>query len=618
MKLYKIEINNFRGIKDRQIISFADMNTFVGRNDSGKSIVLNAVASFLDNKGYPIESKDFNINRNSDDSIEIISTFSGDDLRGKLIEYVKNSRKKDVGVEEEVESILSGSNMLVVKKIWNIPDKKPSKCQISIKDFKSEEFRGLSEKTDKVLDGILKKLSIEIPPEHPGRNSKLEKVKYIKSYLIKNNTEQEVVWKDEPKIDDLLPDIEFFPADHAISTDTKFNTSLKTETIDFFKQEKDKDNSKLQSIENEATIKMQDEAIEIEKYMKMHVTDLDKIEIEPHFNWVDAIKDVTVKLKFTKDKEAIPMENKGAGYRRLFMVGRFRYLAAKKKSEDVIYAIEEPETFLHPLAQSDLLDSLIDISNSNQILLTTHSPVFAGATYAASVVLCKQDAQSTYKQGIDDMLIAEIIQELGIKPSYNLRDHFENIIFVEGKDDIEFLKIAALKLKKVDLNDSKNAKRLLFLFGGGNTLANFVDIEYFSRAKRNLFLMLDGNIYDPKECTDEQKKSFDDTINRNLAFKQKFEQKENSACAILNKKYIESYYHPRAIERKYGLKQNTIKFDLFPSNKDMIKYLKEKKDEWGVNIKIKGNTDIFNEMTEEEWIAVSNKEVEDIIDKFCS
>jgi predicted ATPase len=618
MKLYEIGITNFRGIRDKQVITFADMTTFVGRNDSGKSIVLNAVASFLDNKGYPIASKDFNINRNLGEPIEIICTFGDENLKDKLTEYIKHNRKKDVGIDEEVDAILSTENTLLVRKIWDIPDKKPSKCQIRITDFKTEEYRGLSDKSDKALDSILKKLSIQIPPEHPGRNSKLEKAKYIKQYLVDKSAEQKIVWKEEPKIDDLLPDIEFFPADHAISTDTKFNTSLKTETIGFFKQEKEKDGSKLQSIENEATTKMQEEASEIEKYMKMHVSDLDKIEIEPYFNWVDAIKDVTVKLKFAKDKEAIPMENKGAGYRRLFMVGRFRYLAAKKKSEDVIYAIEEPETFLHPLAQDDLLGSLIEISSSNQILLTTHSPVFAGATQTSSAVLCKQDTQSIYKQDIDDSLITEIIRELGIKPSYNLRDHFEKIVFVEGKDDIEFIKIAALKLKQIDLDNSQNKKRLLFLFGGGNTLTNFVDIEYFSRAKRELFLILDGNTYADNECTDEQKKSFNNVVSKNLELKKRFEQKENAACFILKKKYIESYYHPRAIERKYVLDKNSIPFDLFPSNKDVDKYLKEKKDEWKVNIKIKGNMDIFNEMTKDEWIAISNNELEKIIDKICS
>jgi len=615
MRLNRIIIKNFRGIRDKQEITLSDLTTFVGRNDSGKSIILNAIASFLDNKNYPIGSKDFNINRISDEPIEIVCVFSDDSLKDKLSEYIKRNRKKDVGIEEEVDAMLSNGNILTVRKTWETPDKKPSKCETCITDFKVAEYRNLSEKSDKDLNKILKGLGIEIPPEHPGRNSKLEKAKYIRKHLIKNNAEQEESWREEGKIDDLLPDIEFFPADHAISTDTKFNTSLKTETIEFFKHEREKGDSKLQSIETEATVQMQEEANEIEKYMKMHVSDLDKIEIEPHFNWVDAIKDVTVKLKFNKDKAAIPMQNKGAGYRRLFMVGRFRYLAAKRKSEDIIYAIEEPETFLHPSAQNDLLDSLVEISNNNQILLTTHSPVFAGATKTSNVVLCKQDEQSVYKQERSDSLIAEIIKELGIKPSYNLRDQFEKIIFTEGKDDIEFIKIAAMKLKGIDLNDSSVKEKNLFLFGGGNTLANFVDIEYFSESKRQLLLILDGNIYDESECNEEQKQSLVKRINRNRELKASFEKKANASCFILTKKNIECYYHPKAIQRKYNLEVGAIEFDLFPNNKDVERYIKEKKSEWKANIKVKGNMDIFTEMSEDEWKTVSDNEIEKILDK---
>ncbi len=617
MKLDKIIIKNFRGIREKQEISISNLTTFVGKNDSGKSIVLHAIAAFLDCKNYQIESKDFNINRHSEEAIEIICYFKDHALRNKLSDYIKRNRKKEIGIEEEVDSIIQENNKVIVRKIWDKADKKPSKCEIYTVDFKDKAYRNLSDKNDKDLNKILNKLKIEIPPDQPGRNAKLEKAKYIKKHLEDNNFEKEIVWKEDTKVDDLLPEIEFFPAEHAISTDTKFNTSLKTETVEFFNQEREQKDSKLKSIEEDTTKKIQEEAGEIKKYMQMHVSDLEKIEIEPHFKWVDAIKDVTVKLKFSKDTAAIPMENKGAGYRRLFMVGRFRYLAAKKNKEDVIYAIEEPETFLHPSAQHDLLDSLVEISGDSQILITTHSPIFAGATKTCNVILCKKESQSIYKQKDESSLITEIIEELGIKPSYNLRDHFETIVFLEGKDDIEFFKIAANKLKNINFDAFPCKEKILFLFGGGQTIANFVDIDYFSQAKRNLFLLLDGNIYDEDECDEKQKASFDALIKENEQLKKHFEKKDKACCFILNKKYIESYYHPRAIERKYSLGEKVIDFNVFPYNKDVIRYLKEKKSELNINLKVKGNVDIFEEMTEEEWKTASNNELENIIENIA-
>ncbi|MDD4957346.1 MAG: AAA family ATPase [Candidatus Omnitrophica bacterium] len=612
MRLTKIKIKNFRGIFKDQEVMLSDLTTIVGKNDSGKSIVLNAIASFLDNKSYPVCEKDFNINRKAEEPIQMVCTFSDEDMRAKMAEYLKDTRKKDIGIEEEVFSILQEGEHLVVRKTWEKPDKKPTRSEVCVVDYEEEAYQQLSDKADKDIDRIIKQLKISVPADVPGRNSKLEKIKYIKEYLDSNGHNKCVIWKEDPKIDGVLPQMEFFPSDHAISTDTKFNTSMKAETIEYFREEQHHEESKLLRIEKDVAERMQTEAREIEKYMKMHVSDLEKVEIEPQFNWVDAIKDVTVKLKFSKDKEALPMENKGAGYRRLFMVGRFRYLAEKKKSEDVIYAIEEPETFLHPSAQVDLLDSLSEISSNNQILVTTHSPVFAGTTKKTNIILCRHNIQSIYEQGVD--LVEEIIEELGIKPSYNLRDSFEKIIFVEGKDDIDFLKIAAQKLKGIDFDDDEKRNKYLFLFGGGNTLANFIDIHYFSKSRRALVLLLDGNVFDESECSEDKQKSLVKLIKNNEALKTEFEKNKNAKCCILKKQCIENYYHPKAIRRAYGLSDQDIEQDIFPNNKDVINHLKKINKETKKNIKIKGNKDVYNEMSPDEWKEVSDGEIEAIIE----
>jgi len=50
MKIYDISITNFRGIKNLQNLKVGDINSFVGKNDSGKSNIhkLKTAGSFLD------------------------------------------------------------------------------------------------------------------------------------------------------------------------------------------------------------------------------------------------------------------------------------------------------------------------------------------------------------------------------------------------------------------------------------------------------------------------------------------------------------------------------------------------------------------------------------------
>lgn len=52
MKLTKLIITNFRGYKNRTEVGFNDITTFVGKNDSGKSTILEALDIFFnDGKG---------------------------------------------------------------------------------------------------------------------------------------------------------------------------------------------------------------------------------------------------------------------------------------------------------------------------------------------------------------------------------------------------------------------------------------------------------------------------------------------------------------------------------------------------------------------------------------
>ena len=50
MKIYDISIINFRGIKSLQNLKVGDINSFVGKNDSGKSNILKALDAFFNDK----------------------------------------------------------------------------------------------------------------------------------------------------------------------------------------------------------------------------------------------------------------------------------------------------------------------------------------------------------------------------------------------------------------------------------------------------------------------------------------------------------------------------------------------------------------------------------------
>lgn len=84
---------------------------------------------------------------------------------------------------------------------------------------------------------------------------------------------------------------------------------------------------------------------------------------------------------------ATPVCQKGTGMQRALALSLIQlYAEINNKSEDsvekpVIFCIDEPETFLHPNAQNNLMKSFNKLSQRSQILITTHSPYLLKAFY---------------------------------------------------------------------------------------------------------------------------------------------------------------------------------------------------------------------------------------------
>ena len=585
MKIKKIIIENYRGIKEKQEIPLFGFSSIVGKNDSGKSIILNAIATFLDIKNFPIVESDFN---DLSKPIFIECHFTDDNLKELIELKIKSKIKKNDGLDEFINDILFNDS-IIIQKIINQPGKSAQIENILMRDFDNTDCSMLYTKSDEELSKILEKYNIIIPTKGKGRNSKLEKIKYIKQYCTKNKVSETIrSISDDYKVISLLPAVELFVSDYGLKADTSFKSHSVSEIQDYFSRETADDTKKLMQVEKEIQEEMNNEANAIKKYMLDYTPSIKKVEIIPNIIWKDAIKSVGVSFQFDEDEKLIPMSHKGSGYRRLFMVARFRYLAEKNKGNNIIYLIEEPETFLHPSAQEDLLNSLKDLSEDNQVIITTHSPVFTGSTDCNSVILCKKEEQSVYicaNQKSKKEFVMCIVKELGIKPSYNLIDTHEKIVFVESKNDKYFYNILCKKIIGKSLLNNK--KILVLPFGGGEDIDSFINIDYFNSSGRKLFLIIDSDKCQNKQ--DKQKKRIDD-----------FNKKKKGKGYMLNKSCIENYYHPRALERVYSLTENT--FDFFKEEENARKTIKEiVKEKELKNIKEKNNIKVFEETTKEEW-----------------
>jgi hypothetical protein len=156
------------------------------------------------------------------------------------------------------------------------------------------------------------------------------------------------------------------------------------------------------------------------------------------------------------------IEEKGDGIKSLVAIALMRAANADGSDCDLIVAIEEPESHLHPDAIHQLVAVLRDIAAEHQLIVTTHSPVLvARERIGANIIVTNSTARIANT-------IAEIRAALGVRVQDNLISA-EYIILAEGKCDTIALDAVFCALS-TDFSAKRKAGRIAWdhMDGAGN------------------------------------------------------------------------------------------------------------------------------------------------------
>jgi hypothetical protein len=117
MRLESVAIKNFRCYREEATVRIDDLTTFVGKNDIGKSSVLEALEIFFNNEVVKLEAGDANV-YSGDSKLSITCEFS--DLPASLT--------LDAGAETTLadEHLLTAAGTLKIQKIYDCKSKSPS------------------------------------------------------------------------------------------------------------------------------------------------------------------------------------------------------------------------------------------------------------------------------------------------------------------------------------------------------------------------------------------------------------------------------------------------------------------------------------------------------------
>lgn len=448
MRLKSVELTAFRGYQTRTVIPIdVALTGIVGRNDYGKSTILEALAIFFEAEGVKADKSDMNCFSQAEgvDHFEIGCEF--DDLPETLV--------LDENVETSLvqECLLNDSGALEIVKTFKAStgklERTAIRCQhpadealATLLSLKMADLKKLGQErgvADQVADKRVAsqwRQAIRTAAEPLAlRETALDVDKGL-------STEGKSIWG---KIQDQLPTFAIFKADR--------------ESSDGDSEAK----SPLQQAVKEAQAALQVQITALEKEIETSVLDvanrtLDKLrEMAP-----ELAKELTPRFKekpkwsfsFTLDGEnGIPINKRGSGVRRLILLNFFRAEAEKAvlgTQRNVIYAIEEPETSQHPNYQMMLMKALLDLSiqRDRQILVTTHVPALAGLIPTGGVrYVTRDDNDKSIVKMPDDQVLKEAAESLGVLPETGM-ERARGVVLVEGKSDVIFLRHSAHALKK--------------------------------------------------------------------------------------------------------------------------------------------------------------------------
>lgn len=376
MKLKSVTLSCFRGYSEPVKVEINDLCVLVGKNDIGKSTILEALDIFFnDGKGCVKIDKD-DINKqcmaNGNDGVEIAVEFT--DLPASVMIDATNETTLSH------EYLLTQAGTLEVLKRYP----KAGKAKVFIRAFhpSHENCRDLLLKKNPDLKKVLNEQGLEC--EDKTKNAELRKAIWnAQEDLQLSEQEIEVAKIDAKSIWEQLS--AYMPLYTLFQSDRK-NSDGDSEVQDPMRLA-------VREILGDPTIQkeLSDIAATVkERLDEVAARTLNKLrEMNPviansldprlpdaaSLKWTDVFKSVAI----TGD-ENIPINKRGSGVKRLVLISFFRAEAERRQLEvnlpDIIYAIEEPETSQHPEHQRALVDALVSLSESDntQVFVTTHSP----------------------------------------------------------------------------------------------------------------------------------------------------------------------------------------------------------------------------------------------------
>lgn len=384
MRLTNFSVTNFRSITSAHKVAVSDSTVLIGKNNEGKSNLLRALQvamellqthAFSGRSGTrrPYRTQQDSYHWSRDFPIQLQGRKSSTQTIFK-IEFLLDSEE----VEEfkaAIGSSLNGSLPLEIK------IGKENEAQINLRK-PGKNTKSLSAKTGRIADFVARRIYFNYIPAVRTDREAIEVVSRMLSQELR-----------------------------VLERDESYQSALKV----------------IQDLQQPI---LDDLANRIREPLAEFLPSIEGVQIEIP----ETSRRIGVRRDFNviiNDGTPTNIEYKGDGVKSLAALGLLKNKSRHPGAS--IVAIEEPESHLHPGAIHQLNEIIKSLTETNQVILTTHNPLFVDRENIKTNIIVN-DGKATPAKNVN-----AIRDVLGIKASDNLTNANYALV-VEGEEDVKALK----------------------------------------------------------------------------------------------------------------------------------------------------------------------------------
>ena len=374
MQLTYFTVSNYRSITNAYKLYLQNMTILIGKNNEGKSNLIKALNLAME-----------------------IVRFSGN-FRRRIIPHQLYAWRDDFPVGLQNKTKLK---------------KKNTEFRLDFK-LSEEEIVTFHEKVGSNINGDLsvyieikqdETFSITVPKRGKNATSLSSKIESISQFICENIS------------------LQYIPA---IRSESDAYDVISNIIESEFQQTEDEEYKKAQEY--------------IERYQKKKLKELSNRIKEPLAVFMPSIKTVSLSLEdrfsrkpFLRNKNfeisiddgvLTSLSQKGDGVKSLTTMA----ILSKTNAKNQVIIIDEPEAHLHPEAIHYLKKVLFELADTNQLIISTHNPIFVNRTSVSSNIIVENHEATPAER------IETIRKTLGVKIADNLV-YSDYMIVVEGPSD---------------------------------------------------------------------------------------------------------------------------------------------------------------------------------------